>query len=159
MCLLFNQGLNSFIIAAKALVILRIKSGKTWLTWGAVMRRAAVASMVKRVKVMRHSLSNTMAANFQSLSSEEESSSARIFSVITRNSFSIIFSSRTAPEGRGLNLSSWHGSSWGDLKKTFQFLSQSITCQCWTFILSYKMPLFKINECVILSRLKQFNIT
>ena len=52
------------------------------MTCGAAQRTATVASMVKTVNKIRQSLSKTMAANFQSPSTEEDSSSSLIFSVI-----------------------------------------------------------------------------
>ena len=52
------------------------------MTCGAAQRTATVANMVKTVNKIRQSLSKTMAANFQSPSTEEDSSSSLIFSVI-----------------------------------------------------------------------------
>ena len=53
------------------------------MTWGAAARTATVAMTVKAVKVMRQSLSSTMAANFQSFSIAAASSSSLNLSVIT----------------------------------------------------------------------------
>lgn len=69
------------------------------ITWGAAARTASVAMMVNSVKVMRQSLSRTMAANFQSPSTAADSSSSRILSVITFISFRIRLSSRGTPDG------------------------------------------------------------
>ena len=76
------------------------------MTCGAVVSRTTVAITVKKVKRMRQSLSNTIAANFQSHSVSEAFSSFLIFSVITRSSFKINESSLTAPLGRGVSASS-----------------------------------------------------
>ena len=97
------------------------KKYKTYvtITWGADRSSRIVAMTVNKVKIMRQSLSRTMAANFQSHSTLPLSSSLRIFSVITRSSFKIKLSSLTAPEGRGVRGSSKNGSSLGDLKKFF----------------------------------------
>ena len=70
------------------------------MMWGADMSTANVATMVNRVKVIRHSLSKTIAANFQSFSMAAVSSSSRILSVITRISFSIRLSSLWTPGGK-----------------------------------------------------------
>ena len=75
------------------------------ITWGAVINRSVVAIIVKSGKVRRQSLSETMAANFQSFSILAESSSFLIISVITRSSLRIIVSSLRAPEG---NLMVWN---------------------------------------------------
>ena len=53
------------------------------MTCGAAARTATVAMTVKAVKVMRQSLSSTMAANFQSFSIPAASSSSLSLSVIT----------------------------------------------------------------------------
>merc|ERR1719278_1462604 len=86
------------------------------MTCGAVMRRAAVASIVNPVKVIRQSRSSTIAANFQSFSIASSSSSAFSLSVSTRSSFRIMVSSLIVPDGRGVTFSgSKKGSSLGDI--------------------------------------------
>merc|ERR1719278_240889 len=88
------------------------------MTCGAVMRRAAVASIVNPVKVIRQSRSSTIAANFQSFSIASSSSSAFSLSVSTRSSLRIMVSSLIVPDGRGVTFSgSKKGSSLGDLKR------------------------------------------
>ena len=67
---------------------------------GADKSTAMVATKVKRVKVIKHILSRTMAANFQSFSMAAVSSSSLILSVMTRSSFRIRLSSRWTPEGK-----------------------------------------------------------
>ena len=62
-----------------------------------------MAIIVNAVKVSKHSLSSTMAANFQSFSIAAVSSSSLILSVMTRNSFRIRLSSRNAPGGKLLS--------------------------------------------------------
>ena len=76
------------------------------MTWGADTSRRMVAITVNNVKIIRHSLSSTMAANFQSHSVVPASSSFRIFSVITLSSFRMRVSSRTQPDGSGVIFSS-----------------------------------------------------
>ena len=63
------------------------------MTCGAVANTARVAMMVNTVKKTRHSRSSTIAANFQSASTEAASSSILIFSVITFISLRIRLSS------------------------------------------------------------------
>ena len=53
------------------------------MTCGADARVQMVARIVKRVNTIRQTLSSTMAANFQSPSMSEDSSSSRSLSVIT----------------------------------------------------------------------------
>lgn len=67
------------------------------IIWGAEKSTAIVAMTVNSVKIMRHSLSTTMAANFQSFVTSAASSSFRSLSVITRSSFSISVSSLWGP--------------------------------------------------------------
>ena len=68
------------------------------MTWGAAARTTTVATTVNILKVIKHILSSTMAANFQSFSIFAASSSLRILSLITRISFRILTSSRCMPE-------------------------------------------------------------
>ena len=77
------------------------------------MRRAAV-------KVIKESLSSTIAANFQSFSIASSSSSAFNLSVRTRSSLRIIVNSLMVPDGSGVTFSgSKKGSSFGDLSGNF----------------------------------------
>ena len=69
------------------------------ITCGAAASTARVAMIVNRVKVIRQSLSSTIAANFQSPSIDADSSSSRILSVITLISFKMRLSSRGTPVG------------------------------------------------------------
>ena len=68
------------------------------MTWGAAVRTPMVARIVNKLKVMRHIRSSTIAANFQSFSTEAALSSFRILLLITWISFSILTSSRWIPE-------------------------------------------------------------
>ena len=63
------------------------------ITWGAAARTATVATIVNKVKTIKHSRSSTIAANFQSFSIVADSSSSRILSVIILISFRIKLSS------------------------------------------------------------------
>ena len=65
---------------------------------GAEKSTAIVAITVNSVKMMRHSLSTTMAANFQSFVTSAASSSFLNLSVITRSSLRIRVSSRWGPK-------------------------------------------------------------
>ena len=69
------------------------------ITCGAAASTASVAIIVKSVKVIRQSLSRTIAANFQSPSMAADSSSSRILSVITFISFKMRLSSLGTPLG------------------------------------------------------------
>lgn len=64
---------------------------------GAEKSTAIVAITVNRVKMMRHSLSTTIAANFQSFVTSAASSSFLNLSVITRSSLRMSVSSRWGP--------------------------------------------------------------
>ena len=62
--------------------------------FGATARTERVATNVKAEKNTRHSLSNTMAANFQSPSIAPDSSSSRILSVQSRKNVLIFLASK-----------------------------------------------------------------
>lgn len=100
------------------------------MTWGAAAKTAAVAIKVNRVKAMRHSLSRTIAANFQSFSIAEDSSSSRILSVITRISFKIRLSSLCTPGGKEVPraLSSVGGGRFGSLSKLICLMNPPLLC-------------------------------
>jgi len=68
--------------------------------WGAARSVAIVAIMVNAVKKIKHNLSSTIAANFQSFSNAAESSSSLILSVITLSSFNMRLNSLMAPGGK-----------------------------------------------------------
>ena len=68
------------------------------MTWGAAVRTPIVARIVNKLKVIRHMRSSTIAANFQSFSTEAAWSSFRILLLITWISASILTSSRWIPE-------------------------------------------------------------
>lgn len=58
---------------------MRTRAGRyDTMMWGADSNTASVAMIVNRVKIIRHSLSTTMAANFQSREISASSSSLRI---------------------------------------------------------------------------------
>lgn len=59
--------------------------------WGAALNSTTVAISVNRVKAIRHSLSSTMAAYFQSLTTSKVSSLARMVSVMILNTESQVF--------------------------------------------------------------------
>ena len=59
--------------------------------WGAALNSTTVAISVNRVKAIRHSLSSTMAAYFQSLTTSMVSSLARMVSVMILNKESQVF--------------------------------------------------------------------
>ena len=60
--------------------------------WGAALNNTTVAISVNRVKAIRHSLSSTMAAYFQSLTTSMVSSLARMVSVMILNRELQVFS-------------------------------------------------------------------
>lgn len=66
---------------------------------GADNNTAMVATMVNIVNVMRHNLSSTIAANFQSFSMAAVSSSSLILSVMILISFKMRLNSRWTPGG------------------------------------------------------------
>ena len=90
---------NNRILKSGFLVIVPILRFYLTITWGAAARTARVATIVKRVKVIKQRRSRTMAANFQSLSIALLSSSSLILSVITFISLRMRLSSRGTPLG------------------------------------------------------------
>ena len=101
MCTVYH-GAN-FILHIPLYFLIETQNSFYWfvyltITWGAAIRTPIVARIVNKLNVIKQRRSSTIAANFQSFSTEAASSSFRILLLITWISFRILTSSLWIPE-------------------------------------------------------------